>query len=68
MTNPSPLDPCEALDQALEVVARYSTGETHGAGRIVAYYEQPTYVIERPDGTRFSWRADMTFAAPASTT
>jgi hypothetical protein len=57
-----PIDPCEAVDRRQTVEARYLTGETHGVGRVVAYYDLPTFVIERPDGTRFSWRADMTYA------
>ncbi len=57
-----PIDPCEAVDRRQAVEARYTTGETHGVGRVVAYYDLPTFVIERADGTRFSWRADMTYA------
>lgn len=60
--NAEPIDPYEAVDRALAVEARCTTGKTHGVGRVIAYCDFPTFVIERPDGTRFSWRADMTYA------
>lgn len=30
-----------------------------GIGRVVAYCDAPTFEIERLDGSRFSWRADL---------
>lgn len=57
-----PIEPYEAVGHTLSVEARYATGETHGVGRVIAYCDFPTFVIERPDGSRFSWRADMTYA------
>lgn len=40
-------------------LARTAQGEPHGHGRVIAYTDRPTYVIERPDGTRFSWLATL---------
>ena len=62
MSGPEPIDPYEALDGEHAVEARYATGETHSVGRVVSYCDSPTFVIERLDGSRFSWRADMTYA------
>jgi hypothetical protein len=62
MSGHEPIDPSEAVGQQRAVEARCVSGETHGVGRVVAYCDAPTYVIERPDGSRFSWRADMTYA------
>lgn len=42
------------------VNALYTDGTVFGTGRVIAFCAAPTYVIERADGTRFSWRADMT--------
>ncbi|WP_143116340.1 hypothetical protein [Lentzea xinjiangensis] len=39
-------------------------GLPHDAGHVVGYYACPTFVIERDDGTRFSWAADLTFEHP----
>jgi len=35
-------------------------------GRVIAYTDQPTVVIEMPDGTRETWRADMTRVVPGA--
>lgn len=43
------------------VVAKYASGAgIHGRGRVIAYTDEPTYVIEADDGTRFSWLARLT--------
>ena len=42
-----------------KVKANYATEGTYGRGRIIAYCPQPTYIIERDDGSRFSWRCDL---------
>ncbi len=58
------VDPWQAVETRQRVEARYAVGdEVHGVGRVIAYYEAPTFLIEREDGTRFSWRGDLTFAA-----
>ena len=67
MTDQPPLDPGRAVAGMQAVEAHYTDGDLFGTGRVIAYYAMPTYVIERPDGTRFSWRADMTFARPTGT-
>ena len=41
------------------VKANYATDGTYGRGRIIAYCPYSTYVIERDNGTRFSWRCDL---------
>ena len=41
------------------VKANYATGGTFERGRIIAYCPQHSYIIERDDGTRFSWRCDL---------
>lgn len=44
----------------------YATSDgTHGRGRVIGYCDAPTYIVELPDGTRTSWRADLTREAPA---
>jgi hypothetical protein len=42
-----------------EVKANYATSGTFDYGTIIAYCHQPTYIIERKDGSRFSWVADL---------
>ena len=39
-------------------------GATWGTGRVFAYCDAPTVDVEREDGTRFSWRHDLTRLAP----
>ncbi|GAB2964173.1 hypothetical protein [Saccharothrix stipae] len=56
-----PIDPDRAVTADVVVTARTAQGDPHGSGRVIAYCETPTFIIERPDGARFSWRADMTF-------
>lgn len=34
-------------------------GSFAGAGRVIAYCDAPTVIIEKPDGSQFSWRADL---------
>jgi hypothetical protein len=62
-----PIDPHVAVRDSLQVEARYAPAEADGltfsVGRVIAYTEVPTFVIERRDGSRFSWRADMTYPA-----
>ena len=41
------------------VIAKTYPGEVYGKGRIIGYASHPTYTIERPDGTRFSWAAHL---------
>jgi hypothetical protein len=53
------MDPNEALAKRRRVVAETIQGEPHARGRVVAYCDQPTYVIEQFDGTRFSWAARL---------
>jgi hypothetical protein len=60
----TPIDPNEAVGTQAKVVARTSDGRPHGWGRVISYSIVPTFEIERPDGTRFSWRHDMVEAAP----
>lgn len=42
-----------------KVVARTMQGDAHDGGRVIAYCEAPSVVIEREDGSHFSWRADL---------
>ena len=35
-----------------------------GMGRVIAYCDAPSLTIERDDGTRFHWRADLCDIAP----
>lgn len=59
-----PIDPMRAVNTAASVVARDYQGQHTGEkGKVVAYSDRPTFVIERPDGSRFSWVADMVFPA-----
>ncbi len=30
-----------------------------GVGKVISYTDAPTFEIEHPDGSRFSWRADL---------
>lgn len=53
------IDPNEAVRTGAHVIARTAQGQTYGEGRVIAYCDRPTFVIERPDGERFSWTADM---------
>ncbi|AHH98223.1 hypothetical protein [Kutzneria albida] len=53
-------DPCELVRSGQHVDALFLTGGVYGSGRVIGYCDAPTYVIERPDGTQFSWRADLT--------
>lgn len=42
------------------VAARYAIGDAvHARGKVIAYTDQPTVVIEEPDGTRVSWLASL---------
>ena len=42
------------------VVARCASDcAPHGAGKIVGWCDAPTYLIQRPDGSQFSWRVDL---------
>lgn len=54
-------DPWQAVKTTQAVVARTSDGQPWGEGVVIAYCAAPTFEIQRPDGTRFSWRADMTY-------
>ena len=56
---------CAAVATQAEVVARYTNGMEHGRGRVISYSLVPTVTIERPDGSRFSWRHDMATRADA---
>ena len=42
-----------------QVVARTAQGEIYDTGEAIGYTDQPTLTIEKEDGTRFSWIADM---------
>jgi hypothetical protein len=42
------------------VTARLATGEPHGMGKVISYTDRPSFEIERPDGSRFSWLAELT--------
>lgn len=55
----SKLDPSSVISRV--IVAHYADGVEFvaGIGKVVAYCDAPTFVIERSDGTQFSWRADM---------
>jgi hypothetical protein len=30
-----------------------------GRGKVIGYCDAPTVIIEKPDGTQFTWRADL---------
>lgn len=62
----SNLDPSEAVGGRMFVAAesRSPLTDIYGFGRVISYTDAPTYTIEQPDGTRFSWRADL--CRPAS--
>lgn len=52
-----------------EFVGRYVEcftlqGDPWGYGKVFAYFDAPTVAVEREDGSRFSWRADLTRLAP----
>lgn len=57
------LDPYRAVETGAIVEARTGPGAIHGCGRVVSYSIAPVYTIERSDGSRFTWRADMTHPA-----
>jgi hypothetical protein len=40
-------------------------GGSFGRGRVVSYTDRPTVTIQREDGTRFSWIADLCTTAEA---
>lgn len=57
-----PINPVRAVTNAAEVFTTYDAGgQLHNSGRVVGYYEEPTYVIQRSDGTRYTWAARLTF-------
>lgn len=37
------------------VIAVTTDGSVHGAGRVIGYCDEPTFIIENADGVRFSW-------------
>ena len=41
------------------VVAVTDPGEIYGAGRVIGYQAEPTFIIENADGVRFSWVASL---------
>lgn len=43
-----------------QVVAKTTDGAEWGHGVVIGYADQPTLLIERPDGSRFSWIASLT--------
>ena len=50
----------EWVGSSTTVEARFAAGGgTFGSGRVIAYTDRPTLTIERADGTRFSWIADL---------
>lgn len=59
------LDPFRAVETGAVVEARTSTYPEviRGVGRVISYSIAPVYTIERSDGSRFTWRADMTYPA-----
>lgn len=56
-----PINPDEAVRKGAAVVARTAQGQAVGEGKVVAYCDRPTFIIEGADGTRFSWVANMVF-------
>lgn len=47
------------------VVARTQHSDlVHGEGVVIAYIDQPTFLIEKADGERFTWLASLTKLAP----
>lgn len=54
--------PEDLINQRAE--ARTSTGHIHARGRIIAYTDRPTYLIETDTGERISWIADMNHPEP----
>lgn len=56
----SGLDPSEAVTQRTFVAAETRTESMIQAyGRVIGYTDAPTYIIEKPDGTQLTWRADL---------
>lgn len=53
----------KALEQRAVMVAKTAQGDFYRVGRVIAYCEQPTVVLELADGTHKSWRADMVRSA-----
>lgn len=50
--------PADMLGQ--EVVARFASHDgVYSFGKVVSYTDRPTYLLERPDGSRFSWLAEL---------
>jgi len=47
-----------------EQVECFTHGATWGVGQVYGYTDAPTVMVERADGTRFSWRRDLTRVAP----
>lgn len=43
-----------------DVELLYASGEVRARARVIAYTDQPTYVVEYPNGLRESWRVDLT--------
>jgi hypothetical protein len=60
-----PVEMDEVVGRRAFVVAETAQGDEHGQGRVIAWTDRPTFIIERADGTRFSWICDM--CRPAST-
>ena len=42
-----------------KAIAKTTSGDAEGWGMIIAYCDAPTFIILRPDGTKFSWRCDL---------
>jgi hypothetical protein len=46
------------LGRDVEMV--YATEGVYGTGKVIGYDAAPTFIVELPNGTRTSWRADLT--------
>lgn len=57
-------DPRDWVGTDTTVIARTTDGAEWGRGTAVAYTDRPTLTIQREDGTRFSWIADLCTPAP----
>jgi photosystem II stability/assembly factor-like uncharacterized protein len=60
MTQYSDSAPLDWLGWAVEYHAAFSSAHVLGRGKVVAYCDAPSVLIESDDGRKTWWRADLT--------
>lgn len=50
----------ELVSQVVECFLASDPDEVHTRGKAIGYFARPTYIVERGDGTRQTWMAELT--------